>query len=372
MSLFQKVTKFTSDQPTKLNNTVNIPASKLPLTLDAQIYPALKFISKRKTISQRELSDELHLPSERATKIINDLISIGVITDMDEKSYDRNAWINHKVLIRDSETFLKENFLIKELIDKAEALRKYGEKEEISEYQSILSKYRNYIEKFCELAYREVKALDEWGDENSGALAKLKAECIRRIAKQIYKEVFEKNEYSAEKWLEELYEYDLVYDMDENKLKTVRNDAPLWVRNLFLKDLPSAFEEYCRKKNNLPLKIDEDFNGFSGKEFEIYISNLLIKAGFNVSGTPTTGDQGADLIATKDNKTYVMQLKRNLSNVGNKAIQEAVAAKNYYDGDFAVVLTNSLFTQSAKNLSRKNKVILIDKISLPNFLALLG
>lgn len=364
MSLLQKVFKNDSESEIpKLNQVINVPPSKLPLSLDPLILPALKFITGKETITENELREELNFSysNERPEKIINDLISIGVIKNMDKSK--------HQVLLKDLSSFLKENFILKELIEKADKARKDEEKIITNEYKLIIKQYKNYIEKFCELAYREVKALDEWGDENSEALMKLKAECIRRIAKNLYKEAFEKNEYAAEKWLTDLYEYSYTYEGD--KLKTVSSDAPLWVKNLFLKDLPLAFDEYCKKKNNIPLSKTQELNDLSGKEFEIYIANLLKKAEFNVSGTPETGDQGADLIAIKNDKTYVMQLKRNLSNVGNKAIQEAVAAKSYYDGDIAVVVTNSLFTQSAKKLARKNNVLLIDKKGLPNILGFL-
>lgn len=72
-----------------------------------------------------------------------------------------------------------------------------------------------------------------------------------------------------------------------------------------------------------------------------------------MSGTPATGDQGADLIATKENKINVIKVKRYTGAVVNKAVQEVVAAKSYYNGDTAVVITNSTFTPSAKSLAKK-------------------
>jgi restriction system protein len=76
-----------------------------------------------------------------------------------------------------------------------------------------------------------------------------------------------------------------------------------------------------------------DVASLFGIEFETYIAQLLRSTGYNVSGTPTTGDQGADLIATKNGRTYVIQAKRHQGAVGNKAVQEAISAVAFYGVD---------------------------------------
>jgi restriction system protein len=47
--------------------------------------------------------------------------------------------------------------------------------------------------------------------------------------------------------------------------------------------------------------------------------------------------------------------------VGVKAIQEAVASKGYYECEKAMVVTNSYFTNQAKDLARRNGVDLWDR-----------
>lgn len=249
------------------------------------------------------------------------------------------------------------------------ALEEKRKSEEVAgnkEYKLILGEYGDYFEKFCELAYREVKALDEWGDENTDALRKLKFECIRRIAKKHYREAFEKNSYSAEQWIKDLFSVELDFDKYQ-----ISDNAPFWMKSLFNNGLPKMFEEYSKNKHSIPIADSADLNKFSGKDFEIYISNILRQGGFNVSGTPITGDQGADIIATKNGKTHILQLKRSIGSIGNNAVQEVVAAKNYYSGDVAVVVTNSVFTSSAKKLSQRNNVLLIDKKTLSTITELL-
>jgi restriction system protein len=50
--------------------------------------------------------------------------------------------------------------------------------------------------------------------------------------------------------------------------------------------------------------------------------------------------------------------------VGVKAIQEAVAAKGYYDCTHAIVVTNSRYTRQAMQLARTNGVELWDRSRL--------
>ena len=114
---------------------------------------------------------------------------------------------------------------------------------------------------------------------------------------------------------------------------------------------------------------DESVNGesasvdeMSGIEFEEYCANLLRKNGYeDVEVTCGSGDQGIDVLATKDFVKYGIQCKCYSSPVGNKAIQEAYAGKLFYGCHVAIVLTNNVFTPSAIDLADKTGVILWDK-----------
>ncbi len=85
-----------------------------------------------------------------------------------------------------------------------------------------------------------------------------------------------------------------------------------------------------------------------------------------------SGDQGADVIAERGGRRAVIQCKRYQSPVGNKAVQEAYAAARFQDAGYAVVVTNSIFTKSARQLANKNGILLMhhdDLSSLENTLA---
>lgn len=110
-------------------------------------------------------------------------------------------------------------------------------------------------------------------------------------------------------------------------------------------------------------KIDK----MTGEEFEYYLKLRLQRLGFKVEMTPTSHDYGADLFCFNKDDTIVIQAKRYDANVGTKAVQEVVGARDYYEAETCVVITNSYFTINALNLAEVNKVALIDRDKLLNF-----
>ena len=52
--------------------------------------------------------------------------------------------------------------------------------------------------------------------------------------------------------------------------------------------------------------------------------------------------------------------------VGNKAVQDCLSGKYYYELDFAAVLTNSTYTKSAAELANKTDVQLLHIGDIPN------
>ena len=99
--------------------------------------------------------------------------------------------------------------------------------------------------------------------------------------------------------------------------------------------------------------------------YEQYCGEILVKAGWLVSSTPVSGDQGADLIAKKYGRTVVIQCKQYKRPVGNKAVQEASAAKLHYGADAAVVVSNASYTRSAQELAGTTNVLLLHHDQLP-------
>lgn len=143
-------------------------------------------------------------------------------------------------------------------------------------------------------------------------------------------------------------------------------------RNLnlgYIEDLVDFYDEFDIEKvisgeiDNIELdKIDYEMDCYN---FENCSANLLLNNGFNnVKVTQYSGDFGVDIIAYKDDIKYAIQCKKYSSPVGIKAVQEVIGSKTMNNCHVAVVLTNNFFTSSAKELAKKNNVLLWDRNKL--------
>lgn len=121
--------------------------------------------------------------------------------------------------------------------------------------------------------------------------------------------------------------------------------------------------ENKHSNQNRPLDINE-IDLMSGRDFEQLVADILNHMGYEARVTKVTGDQGLDIIAIKGTFRLGVQTKRWSGNVGNKAIQETVAGKAYYNVDKVLVVTNSYFTNEAVALAEANGVMLWDRRDL--------
>jgi Restriction endonuclease len=205
---------------------------------------------------------------------------------------------------------------------------------------NILTKHKDLVDKFLEIAERKVSIIDDYGDENWDVLPIEIMSCIKKISQR---------------------ENDFIDWQDYTKRSKRGNYFYLpepyeWIQE----ELEKIFKENHSLQKNKPAEV-VNFNNLSGIEFETFIVKLLIQNGFDdVRGTPASGDQGADIIAKKDGKTILIQAKRYKEVVSNKAVQEIISAISYYGGDEGWVVTNSTFSASAKALAQKGNIKLID------------
>ena len=94
-------------------------------------------------------------------------------------------------------------------------------------------------------------------------------------------------------------------------------------------------------------------------DYERLCAEKLRENGWEANTTVTTGDQGADILASKYGLRVVIQCKKYSTPVGNAAVQEVHAAKSHYKADAAVVVTNTDFTKSARALANSTDVVLL-------------
>lgn len=99
-------------------------------------------------------------------------------------------------------------------------------------------------------------------------------------------------------------------------------------------------------------------NGF---EFENFINDLFNRMGYDTELIKASGDQGIDIIAKKNGKSFGIQEKCYSNVVSNKAVQEVVAGLNYYKLEQGIVITNNKFTKSAEDLAKLNNILLWDR-----------
>lgn len=122
------------------------------------------------------------------------------------------------------------------------------------------------------------------------------------------------------------------------------------------------------KRQSLETKA-ENLLSMNGYDFEQYVAQLLKDANYSdVIVTKSSGDYGIDVLASKDGIRYAIQCKRYSEPVGNHAVQEAFSGKAYYGADLAVVVTNSTFTETAKQTAEKIGVLLWDKDTLESLI----
>ncbi len=202
----------------------------------------------------------------------------------------------------------------------------------------LYERNQRLVQRFLETAERKVRILDDYGDENWDALPREIDRCLSKImqhegdSEEDVKQ-FLKNERYGSEW-----------------------EAYTWLRT----ELRAKFEEYHKSNRRLESTSEADVDRFTGEEYEVYVARILKGLGYEVSGTPRTGDQGADLIVMILGRTIVIQIKRSARPVGNDAVQEAIAALHFYRADEGWVITNATFTPSAKALAQASQIKLID------------
>jgi restriction system protein len=107
-----------------------------------------------------------------------------------------------------------------------------------------------------------------------------------------------------------------------------------------------------------------DVEALSPTAYESYCTQRLNEYGWHAATTKASGDQGIDIVATRNGRKAVFQCKKKSSPVGNDAVQQVVAGKEYESADYAFVVSNADFTRAARELANKCGVHLIHHSSL--------
>jgi restriction system protein len=106
-----------------------------------------------------------------------------------------------------------------------------------------------------------------------------------------------------------------------------------------------------------------------GLQFEQYLAGLLRERGHDAQVTRGSGDFGADIILSRNSRRIAVQAKRWRDTVGVGAVQEVIAAKEYYQCHATWVIATARYTLQAKDLAAKANVTLVDRDLLASWIA---
>lgn len=101
------------------------------------------------------------------------------------------------------------------------------------------------------------------------------------------------------------------------------------------------------------------YKGNDPVQYEHHCADILRDAGWIARVTKGSGDQGSDVIAEKAGVKIVLQCKLYTYPVGNKAVQEAAAARTHEGAHYAACVTNSSYTPAAQALAGTNAIALL-------------
>lgn len=133
-----------------------------------------------------------------------------------------------------------------------------------------------------------------------------------------------------------------------------------------------AIDEAVEKASTTDQIVFKNINSLpagAGRDYEIAIAEIIRRTGWTAELTQEAGDNGADIVATKNSIHIVVQCKFYTGSVGNRSVQEVYSALAYYDADYACVVTNSYFTPSAKLTAKKLIVTLLHHDEIESFLS---
>ena len=128
-----------------------------------------------------------------------------------------------------------------------------------------------------------------------------------------------------------------------------------------IKKLKKKKELSMKRKEHIEIFDMTQIDSLSGIEFEKLLNKLFELQGYNSVLTKKSHDYGADLVLEKKGKISIVQAKCYGHNVGIKAVQEIVAAKEHYKAQDLFVATNRNFSKDAIVLAIEHGVKLIDR-----------
>lgn len=123
-------------------------------------------------------------------------------------------------------------------------------------------------------------------------------------------------------------------------------------------------KKYIKSQNIWYNKSLKDIDRCTESDFTIYVCEMLEGLGFaNISKQKNVKD--VDIICEKENLKYAFKCKHSISSdIGIQPIRNMIVGKNQNKCHIGVVITNSFFSQAAKDIAESNTIVLIDRNKL--------
>lgn len=131
--------------------------------------------------------------------------------------------------------------------------------------------------------------------------------------------------------------------------------------------------DLVEEKDEMPEERQIDLlniNTMDGHDFEYFCARVMKRNGFDTAEvTRSSGDHGADIIATRNNVRYAVQCKRWSSAVGNKVVQDVFYAKQVYHCHVGIIITSNTFTPAAREAAKEAGIVLWDGDFLKKYIS---
>lgn len=101
-----------------------------------------------------------------------------------------------------------------------------------------------------------------------------------------------------------------------------------------------------------------------GNEFERELGSLFRELGYHIEFTPSSGDQGVDLILKRRGTTTIVQCKGHQSPVGPAVARELYGSFHHFGADRAILACTGGFTRGVKEFLRDKPIALLSASEL--------
>lgn len=139
-----------------------------------------------------------------------------------------------------------------------------------------------------------------------------------------------------------------------------------FVKNKYFNDIRAKEEQASIE---LKIKDIHVIDTLSGYDFEKFAAEYYKLLGYETELTQGSHDNGADLIARKDNTMLCVEAKRRSKKINRHVVLSVhYAMEHVYRGDRAIIFTNTELTDQARAAAKDKDVEYIDRYAIEKFL----